>query len=65
MSSFEILRSRWGRRRWRVLLRGNNGEVLMHSEHLNSKEACHTNIAAVRHAVLTAEIEDKSQDRGQ
>lgn len=37
----------------------------MHSEHLNSKEACHTNIAAVRHAVLTAEIEDKSQDRGQ
>lgn len=52
---FEIRRSRIGRRRWRVVLIGSNGEVLMTSEHLNSRQACDVNIAAVvtdaRHAV--------------
>ena len=48
---FEIRRSKVGRRRWRVLLIGANGEPLMVSEHLNSLQACHVNIAAVREAV--------------
>ncbi len=51
---FEIRRSRIGRRRWRVVLIGVNGEPLMVSEHLNSRQACLINIAAVvtdsRHA---------------
>lgn len=48
---FEIRRSRIGRRRYRVVLIGAQGEPLNTSEHLNSKAACHTNIAAVREAV--------------
>lgn len=51
---FEIRRSGIGRRRWRVVLIGSNGETLMTSEHLNSRHACQVNIAAVvtdaRHA---------------
>lgn len=53
---FEIVRSRIGRRRWRVRLIAANGEVLCVSEHLNSRQACLVNIAATvtdsRHASI-------------
>lgn len=53
---FEIRRSRIGRHRWRVVLIGDNGEVLSVSEHLNSRQAALTNIAATvsdaRHATI-------------
>lgn len=62
MSRFEIRRSKLGRRRWRVLLRAENGEVLMVSEHLNSRHACNVNIAAVISDARHADIVDLTQE---
>ena len=54
---FKVRRSGIGRRRWRVVLvDGGNREVLMLSEHLNSREAVRDNIAAVREAARDAEV---------
>lgn len=60
-SRFEIVRSRIGRKRWRVRLRASNGEVLMVSEHLNSKHACKVNIAAVIDEARHADIVDTTK----
>lgn len=56
MHRFEIRRSRFGRRRWRVRLVASNGEVLSVSEHLNSLAAAEENIAAQRVAARSAEV---------
>lgn len=61
-SRFEIHRSRIGRRRWRVRTIGDNNQILQTSEHLNSRDACITNIAAVSAVVHDgAEIVDTTQ----
>lgn len=58
---FEIRRSGLGRRRWRVVLIGGNGEVLMVSEHLNSRHAANVNICAVVAAAHHAGIRDTTR----
>lgn len=58
---FEIRRSGIGRRRWRVALIGENGEVLTLSEHLTSRAACHKNIAATITAAKHAPIVDTTR----
>lgn len=57
---FEIRRRRFGRRQFRVVLIGGNGEPLTVSEHLESKHACRVNIAAQITAVGHAPVVDVS-----
>lgn len=61
MSRFEIRRSKIGRKRWRVILRADNGKVLMTSEHPNSLHACNVNIAAVISDARHADIVDMTR----
>lgn len=44
------------RRRWWVILVGNNGKTLSHSEQLNSEAAAEINIAAQRKIAATAQV---------
>lgn len=59
MSRFEIRqgRTKLGRRRWRVVLIGDNNRVLSVSETLNTLAAAYTNVDAQRGAVDAPVIE--------
>lgn len=61
MSRFEIRqgRSKLGRRRYRVVLIGDNNEPLSVSEGLNSLASAHTNIDAQREAAPDAPVIEK------
>lgn len=55
---FEIRRNRLTRR-WRVVLVASNGEPLSVSEHLTSRAAALTNIAAQQASIPTAHTMEK------
>ncbi|MBX3578521.1 MAG: YegP family protein [Rhizobiaceae bacterium] len=55
---FEIFKAKTGGYFWH--LKGNNGEILCHSEVLTTKQSAHDGIAAVKRIAPTAQVYDRT-----